>query len=348
MLKKITAVLILTISIIPLSSQSLQTYSKFDFIPGEEVLFYDDFSDVPLGDFPLKWNTSASGETVTLNNAPGKWLKLMEDYSYYSPELNIVYPDNFTVEFDVIYPGDIDWSIDFYLNNTEYLNKDSYPGDGGFNIVTTGAEITVSNYSNVDEGELREVGNGVASITTPGKIIRYSIWGQNQRLRVYMNENKVIDIPRAISKKFKINSMRFCTLTPMLISNFRFAVGVPDTRSRLLTEGKLVTRGINFDSGSDVIKPESYGVIKEIADVLKENGNVRIKIIGHTDSDGSDELNMTLSKNRAAAVKKALENNFGIEGSRIETDGKGESQPVSQNNTTEGKANNRRVEFIKL
>jgi outer membrane protein OmpA-like peptidoglycan-associated protein len=137
-------------------------------------------------------------------------------------------------------------------------------------------------------------------------------------------------------------------LTNLFIANFRFAVGAPDTRSRLLTEGKLITRGITFDSGSDVIKPESYGVIKEIADVLKENSSLRIKIIGHTDSDGADDMNLTLSKKRSAAVKNTLEKQFGIDASRMETDGKGESEPVSPNNTSEGKANNRRVEFIKL
>jgi outer membrane protein OmpA-like peptidoglycan-associated protein len=82
--------------------------------------------------------------------------------------------------------------------------------------------------------------------------------------------------------------------------------------------------------------------------VLTENSSVRVKIIGHTDSDGSDADNMTLSKKRAESVKASLVKDFGIDGSRFETDGKGESQPVDKNTTAEGKANNRRVEFIKL
>lgn len=330
------------------AKEDLKTYSKFDFIPGEEVIFFDDFSDVDLGEFPLKWNTTASGEIVNTNRAEGKWFKMMEDYSYYSPELTTLYPENFTIEFDAIYSGDIDWWLDFYVNNSGYIDNGFLPGDGGFQLVFEGENARLVNYDNGDPGEFRELGNGQGIQIEPGEIARYSIWGQKQRLRVYVDEKKVIDIPRAIPRRFDINYMRFGCITEMMISNFRFAVGAPDTRSRLITEGILVTRGITFDSGSDVIKAESYGVLKNIATVLKENKDVRVKIVGHTDSDGADNFNMTLSQKRAAAVKNALENQFGISASRMETDGKGESKPVSSNDTSEGKANNRRVEFIKL
>jgi outer membrane protein OmpA-like peptidoglycan-associated protein len=126
------------------------------------------------------------------------------------------------------------------------------------------------------------------------------------------------------------------------------AVGAPDMRNKLITEGKLVTYGIYFDSGSDKIKPESAGTMKEIATVLNENSAVKIKIIGHTDSDGDDAKNLDLSKRRSISVKNALSSEYGIEALRIETDGKGESQPIAANSTSEGKAQNRRVELIKL
>jgi outer membrane protein OmpA-like peptidoglycan-associated protein len=119
-------------------------------------------------------------------------------------------------------------------------------------------------------------------------------------------------------------------------------------RSKLLTEGKLVCYGIYFDVNSDKVKPESYGSLNEIANVLKENPTVRINIVGHTDSDGDDANNMDLSKRRAASVKNELAKTFGIDASRIQTDGKGESQPVAPNDTPGNKAKNRRVEFIKL
>ena len=119
-------------------------------------------------------------------------------------------------------------------------------------------------------------------------------------------------------------------------------------RSKLLTEGKLISYGIYFDSGKDVVKPESYGSLNEIANVLKENPSLKIKIIGHTDSDGDDAMNLDLSKRRAVNVKLALVKDFGIDAGRIETDGMGETQPIATNNSAENKAMNRRVEFIKL
>jgi outer membrane protein OmpA-like peptidoglycan-associated protein len=119
-------------------------------------------------------------------------------------------------------------------------------------------------------------------------------------------------------------------------------------RSKLITEGKLVSYGIYFDVNKDVVKSESFGTIKQIADVLKENANVKIKIVGHTDSDGDDKSNLDLSQRRAASVKSVLVKEFGIDASRIETDGKGESEPVAKNDSVINKALNRRVEFIKL
>ena len=72
-----------------------------------------------------------------------------------------------------------------------------------------------------------------------------------------------------------------------------------------------------------------------------------LKIVGHTDSDGSEENNMKLSKNRAEAVKNALVSVYGIDSGRLTSEGRGESEPVGDNNTPDGKAQNRRVEFIK-
>jgi outer membrane protein OmpA-like peptidoglycan-associated protein len=173
-------------------------------------------------------------------------------------------------------------------------------------------------------------------------------------LRVYLNGEKIWDLPRAFDAATVYNAVTMGMDNPyrkedfFLLGNIRLAVGAPDTRSKLITEGKFVTRGILFDVNSDVVKAESYGTIKDIANVLNENSTVRVKIIGHTDSDGDDKSNLELSKKRAVAVRNSLITEFGIEDSRIETDGKGESQPVDKTETVVGKANNRRVEFVKL
>src|SRR5690606_32486061 len=193
-------------------------------------------------------------------------------------------------------------------------------------------------------------GSDIAPVQ-PNKLNHVIIWVQNRRFRVYHAGQKVLDMPTLIPENTTFNRLRFSLWSQdghPYISNIRFTTASPDMRSKLLTEGKIVSHGIYFDSGSDKIKPESYGTLKEIAKVLTENPDVKIKIVGHTDSDGADDLNLELSKKRAASVKTALTNDFGIDASRMETDGMGESQPISGNNTPEEKANNRRVEFIKL
>ena len=82
--------------------------------------------------------------------------------------------------------------------------------------------------------------------------------------------------------------------------------------------------------------------------MLNEVPDVKVKIVGHNDSDGKDDLNLDLSKRRAANVKAELAKSFGVNGERLETDGMGESKPVAPNDTPVNKALNRRVEFIKM
>jgi len=183
------------------------------------------------------------------------------------------------------------------------------------------------------------------------KVNHVIIWVQKRRVRIYHLGAKILDIPTNIHSTTKFNKIVFNGWdrnSHPYITNLKVTSASPDTRSKLLTEGKIISYGIYFDSGKDIVKPESYGSVREIANVLNENPTVRIKVIGHTDSDGDDALNLDLSKRRAANVKQYLISEFKIDGSRIETDGKGESAPIADNNNPENKAKNRRVEFIKL
>lgn len=332
----------------------LETYSKYDFIPGEQVIFYEDFSQDNVGDFPAKWNTNASGEVVTMNKYPGKWFAPSLNGVTY-PEFNAVLPENYTIEFDVVFAVQETGNFPPLLLSV-YEAEDEpmdalVPGKGGFQFTFNHYDIATFNWKDQQYGT---IDNHILTNHLEknfGKIVGVSIWVQKQRARVYLDENKIVDIPRLVYPDLKMNRIRLYEGTDVegkfYISNFRVAVGAPDMRSKLITEGKLVTRGILFDSGSDKIKPESYGTLKEIANVLKENSGVKVQIVGHTDADGNDASNLDLSKRRALSVKTSLVSDFGIEESRMTTDGKGESVPVADNNTSEGKANNRRVEFIK-
>ena len=113
------------------------------------------------------------------------------------------------------------------------------------------------------------------------------------------------------------------------------------------TEGKIVTHGINFDIDKATIKPESMGTLNMIVQVLKDNPDLKFEIDGHTDNSGTAQHNLTLSQQRADAVKTQLIT-MGVDASRLTTKGFGDTKPISDNNTLEGKANNRRVEFVKM
>lgn len=329
-------------------SREITSYSRFDFIPGESVIFFDDFSGDPAGEFPARWNTNNNAEVVTVDGFPGKWLRLPAEGGNYIPELNLTFPDNVTIEFDLLFPADNSVGITYY--SEEQFDVDAYgvPGEAGVEASLETGDLGFSNYCGTDNSINTTSNKGRIE---PGKTAHVSVWIQNSRFRLYVDENKVFDVPKGVFTGFKYNRFRFQTYNSgadVYVTNVRIAAGAPDTRKQLITEGRLVTRGILFDVSSDKIKPESYGCIKDIATVLKENPSVNVMIVGHTDSDGDDAFNLGLSQRRAASVKAFLVKEFGIAEARMKTDGRGESQPVENNTTAEGKAQNRRVEFIKL
>lgn len=334
--------------------QKLSATSKYDFIPGESLMFYDDFTQENVGDFPGLWNTNGSGEIVTTNLFPGRWLKLGTGAAFV-PGTKKVFPDNYTVEFDLLpipgENGEQTISCGFYIYAAEDANNlnegGAIPGVGGIKMSFGNYQHDYSTYS---EGNYNMNGTTEKNPLVINQKARMSFWVQKTRVRAYLNDVKIFDLAKALAPGLAYNVVRFETGNEAqnLIANFRVAVGAPDMRNKLITEGKLVTYGIYFDSGSDKIKPESAGTMKEIATVLKDNPTVKIKIIGHTDSDGDDSKNLDLSKRRSLSVKNALSSEYGVEALRIETDGKGETEPIAPNSTSEGKAKNRRVELIKL
>jgi outer membrane protein OmpA-like peptidoglycan-associated protein len=123
------------------------------------------------------------------------------------------------------------------------------------------------------------------------------------------------------------------------------ASSVNFSMSHALVSGQVLTfANIYFDSGSSNIKSSSYGVLDGIVSLLIDNSEVRVEVVGHTDSDGSDSSNQRLSEQRAQSVVNFLTQR-GVPASMLSTSGQGESNPVASNSTSEGKAQNRRIEF---
>ena len=339
---------------------SIKAYSKYDFIPGEKILAFEDFTGDAVGDFPGKWATNASGEIMTVDNYPGKWLNISKQ-GFFIPQFIKSLPDNFTVEYDILFlppskaEGPNTAVVGFQVINApdgkHYF--DYGPDRGYFELDPYMNNVNIASYTKTGEKILSN------EFTAPGvqriKLFNYhiAIWRQKSRLRVYLNETKLVDAPSLLSAGIKYNTVRLSTSlnndgSTWLISNFKYASGLPDTRNKLMTEGKFSTTGILFDVNSAVIKASSYGTLKDIAAVLKDNTGVNVKITGHTDSDGDNAANLDLSKKRAEAVKTILSKEFGIDEKRMQADGKGETQPAVPDTSAEGKAQNRRVEFIKL
>ena len=137
-------------------------------------------------------------------------------------------------------------------------------------------------------------------------------------------------------------------LAPPATSAGNAAAGTAERiANELAKEGRAVIYGIYFDFNSDRIKEESEPVLKEIAQVMRQNPTWNLAVEGHTDSIASDAFNLELSKRRAAAVKAALTGRYSINGARLTTSGYGESRPKDRNDTLEGRARNRRVELVK-
>jgi len=111
--------------------------------------------------------------------------------------------------------------------------------------------------------------------------------------------------------------------------------------------GHVSVYGIYFDTGKSEIKPESDAAISEIAKLIKNDGALKLYVVGHTDNAGSFDSNMKLSKDRAEAVARTLSGKHGIDAARLKPYGVASLAPITSNATEDGKAKNRRVELVK-
>lgn len=330
-----------------------------DFQPGATVIFEDKFEKDALSDFPAQWNTNGSGKLITIEGVPGKWLDIAHN-STVNPVMDKELPENSTIEFDLFLQsndGSRNPIIVFGLTPVrDILKEDLYYRD---KFYTSFSRYDEPN-SIVEYGMKYAVGNKNDFKLNPynNKVLHVAMAINKTRVRIYLDGTKIIDLPRALTaemrKNFFITNGYVIPASELgvLISNLRIASAETDARSllikQLMDEGKAVTNDILFDVNSDVIKSESFTVINQFGDAMKSNPGLKIKITGHTDSDGTDANNLSLSQKRAAAVKKYILSNYGIDAARIQTDGKGETIPVAANTTPDGKAKNRRVEFTKL
>lgn len=337
--------------------------NQTEFVRGSKILYQDNFNQDRLGDFPAKWNTTGSGEISQLSGFPGKWFRVPAG-SVVNLETTNAFPENFTIEFDLIIPGDIEYRLvgiglgekPEKMNYTLMRSK-SY----GFMFYSQqGRNYDGLRFGNYQPGVDAQWKKRDYKIPL-NRVIKMAIEVNNhQRIRAYVDGVKMVDEPRAFkpefAKSFFLQAMTHGAAESkqnyFYVSNVVIAESGVDARSSvikdLLEKGSFTTNEIHFASGSDRIEQRSAAILNEIGQTMKSASGTTFLITGHTDSDGDEASNQSLSEKRALSVKNYLMKNFGISSSALVTNGKGESDPVADNSTTAGKAENRRVEFKKI
>jgi OOP family OmpA-OmpF porin len=328
-------------------------YSKFDFVPGDKTIFFDDFSDTDVGEFPRKWHLNGpkgsknssvevveyQGKRFLRSNPAQKNTAQYESTLYIRLDQKGDLPEKFTIEFDAILNNDRKVH-DYYL----ILSSDDkkWLGSGGKGLGklrlsgAEGSSLNTATPMNIQDNRVHHI-----SVSVNGTFVK-----------AYIDTIRVINDPDAVKRPFKLIGL---VMSPanrdqtdkLMFTNFRLAEGGKDVKSALDTDGKIVTHGILFDTGKDTLKPESLPTLKRILALLTDDPGLNFSIEGHTDSQGNPGINQPLSENRAEAVKTWLAGK-GIDPSRLKTQGFGDSKPIDSNKTTEGRANNRRVEFVKF
>jgi OOP family OmpA-OmpF porin len=311
--------------------------NRYDFIPGDKVLVFDDFSDTDVGEYPARWTVKDGGggnqvEVVQVGSRRFMKSRHAADQDQSTQWLRYVVkqdmPKNFTIEFYADIGGP--FSVVFTARN----------GFGGQEVwFSAGEDVQVRSMN----------ANGKLPVSSGVHHVAVAVSGT--QVKVYVAGERVLNDPDGVDRPITRLGLTFSQpLGPagdhQMITGYRLAEGGKPAKQMLAGEGRIVTHGILFDTGSDVIKPESGPTLRSILALLQDDAALRFAIGGHTDDQGGPGVNGPLSDRRAAAVKAWLVKQ-GVAGTRLTSKGLGQSKPIDTNGTAEGRANNRRVEFVR-
>lgn len=221
-----------------------------------------------------------------------------------------------------------------------------YPSSGSVSIVEEGSNEQISfalhaipwlrlNVTNAETNEPLKADAHILKMGTQDTIMKFST-DENGYAKIQLAEGQTYSM--SVDKS---GFMSFSTN----ITNVGDSINI--SLEPIKQGVKVVLHNVFFATNQTQLLPESMPALEDLYTFLKDNEDVRIRIVGHTDNTGSDSFNQRLSEGRAESVKKAVVER-GISADRIETEGKGKSEPVASNDTEEGRAQNRRVEFIIL
>lgn len=316
-------------------------WANYDFKPGEEILLYDDFSSDNVGDFPRRFEL-VQGNFEVVEWEGERYLRATSGGIFGIP-LPETLPERFTMEYRV--------SLGHGNAYMRVMPGRSYHGPARhYRGTSASVEMTNAGFRPVG-GAGPNVLAKLAGGTMKNAMVSVAIMADGEHMKMFLGERRVANAPNAVFPRADTLFIAVGSASeanPILIGPIRIAGGGRDLYDRLAKDGRAVTQGILFASGSARIRPESTPTLEEIGKMLEEHPALRIKIEGHTDSDGDDSFNQRLSEQRAAAVRAYLVERFGIDDARLESAGFGESRPVGDNSQPEGKQQNRRVELVRL
>jgi outer membrane protein OmpA-like peptidoglycan-associated protein len=303
-------------------------WANYDFKPGDRALYVDDFTADEVGDFPKRMEFK-SGALEIVEWQGARYLRATSDSRFFIPVPEML-PERFTMEFDYAIPTGGEVWISFGDEN----KRVEFGGDGTATVYNQATQITAD--GRVPDGER-------------GKLRRARVLADGQYIKVYLDDTRVLNVPNA--DVGRTNKILFYTdgdaKAPALFGNFRIAAGGKKLYEALSTTGRVATQGIYFDTGSDRVRPESSPTLKEIGTMLRDHPELKLTIEGHTDNVGSAASNQALSEKRAAAVRQALIDTYGVDAGRLQARGLGQTKPAASNDTPEGRQSNRRVELVK-
>ncbi|MCB0448934.1 MAG: OmpA family protein [Confluentibacter sp.] len=325
------------------------------FFPNGSIVFFESFENDSTGDFPANWETNSGGEIILIDNE--KAFRLYPN-GIYIPNLDRL-PENYALEFDLItsnlkYKGLSGSNFSVEIVNEKTLSKNTSSGAKFEFSLWKGSSLTskihVENWGKNIQPIQNNIDFKLDDILNAKT--HFTLLINNKRFRLYVNNEKAVDLPTFIQTqnnyiRFNLKGTDKNLNHIAAIQNVKITQESEDLRS-LILKGGFSTTEILFNSGSDQIKQESFPFLEKLGTTLKQDSSLRLLIIGHTDSDGDQVKNMTLSKSRAFAVANYLIDVMGIDKKRLTTQGRGENEPVADNTSESGKAKNRRVEFKKI
>ena len=342
--------------------------AKSDFVRGANVFFSDDLKGEKLGEFPSKWDLLEGSEVEVVNITGEKAIRMESSRIMPLMEEKEYLPEEFTIEFDVLAQpakegSGWDGTLDLIMD-----------GDGGQRVF----DIRMSpeyhpyyggEYNGIDWGWGAENPNGTNMSGAPGtqtikRYLKKNEWNHiaisfNKRaFKMYLNYQRIINIPNMLQPRSWWIDGSSDSDKGIFVTNIVMAKGAVELYERNATDyssaiekaiaetGQFVTNNILFETGKADLKPESMEEIQKVAEYMKKNPSARFEVQGHTDNQGSDAVNDPLSQKRAEAVVAALEKE-GVDPFNLRPVGKGSHEPVADNSTEAGRAQTRRVVFIK-